>query len=516
MNNDFSTALKRDEKPKEYNNISESLELSTDCSLEYKEGVLNIIWFCCDLIAGSVAQKLISEGQNVYICTIPKKDIDQKEDEESKKRRESCYDGILEKHDYKSVLKAMSKMSQEEKDKWICWFEFNDLAPISGKILAMGFSKGLIPTMEDLELEKDRDLAKEIVKEHYKDLKLGEVEEFSDVASAIDFLQDTDKIWVLKGNNENAITVVPTNDDPELSKNTLIDALEASQKFYEDGGFILEEKIVGMLEITPQCVWLDGKVVFTDIDIENKPFGSENQSVQMGAMQTLVVKTQLKDKINDIAFPDWIHQKAKEHKGLFIFDASILVKDGVYYFGEFCANRWGFDSWFAEIAMSGSATEFFTNLFNGKNPLKNDFGVAVRGVNMHKDDKERRVLSGVSMTIGDEENTFLYDCKIEDDKYVSVGTSWDLVVFTGQGDTLNKAVDKAYESLKSFAFDALYFRPQFDFMSLDYISSIPNRYNGLNHDLFEAKDMEDMKDWEHKKSMKELSDKVEKALNEDE
>ena len=516
MTSDFSKALQKNTKEKEYSDASESLEFSKQASLEYQENCLNIIWFCCDLVAGSVAHKLIQEGNNVVIAQIyDKKDLDKEEDDVSKERRLSLYDGMMEKRDHKKVLNLMKKMSDEDKKKWIIWFEFNELAPIAEEVLTMGFTRGLFPTTDDLKLEEDREFAKRIVEKHYPDLTLGEVMKFSDVESGKEFLEETDKIWVLKGSTDGAITVVPYNDDPELAKRTLIDALEAHKADYENGGYILEEKIIGMLEITPQCVWLDGKIVFTDIDIENKPIAAENVSVQTGAMQTLVIKTKLKDKINDIAFPEWIQKEAKKHTGLFIFDASMLVKDGVYYFGEFCANRWGFDSFFAELAMAGSCTDFFTKLFNGENPLAEDFGVAVRGLNMHKDDKERRVLEGVSMTSEDQDNTWIFDCKEDEGKYVSVGTSWDLAVFTGVGDSVNKATEEAYEVLNKFAFDAMFFRGKEDFLSFGYISSIPNRYTKLNHELFEGKDMEDMGDYEMKKSMKELQDKVELALKED-
>ncbi len=223
-------------------------------------------------------------------------------------------------------------------------------------------------------------------------------------------------------------------------------------------------------------------------NIENKNIGAGNVSIQTGAMQTLVIKTDIKSEINDIAFPKWVYEKAKNHPGLFIVDAGIICKDDKYYFTEFCFNRFGFDSMFAEITMSGSATDFFSKLFNGKNPLKDNFGVAVRALNMHKDDKERRVLEGITMS-GDSENTWIFECKKEEDKLVSTGVSWDMVVFTGSGETVESAVDIAHEKLDEFIFEDLYSRPKHDFMSFDYQNSIPNRYSELNHKLFNAKDM---------------------------
>ena len=479
-----------------------------DTSLEPVSGVLNMIFFTCDGLMYSVMEKLKEEGNNIIIALIDKKDIDQKEDAEQKRRRESQYDGILEKIPADTVLKKMQNI--EKKNEWIVIFDFNDLSPVAEKVLAMGFTRGLFPTLEDTELEKDRHKAKEIVQKEYPDLDVAEENEYKTIDDAIQFLEETDKCWVLKGNSENAKTLVPFNDDPELCKKIIIDALESHQKDYEDGGFILEEKITGGYEITPQAVFLDGELIFTDIDIENKNIGAGNLSVQTGAMHTLVIKSKSSDKINKIAFPEWVYKQAKKHKGLFIVDAGIMVKDDKYYFLEFCFQRFGFDSFFAEQQMAGTATEFFTKVFEGKNPLKNTFGVAVRGLNMHKDDgeKERRVLEGVSMQT-ENKNTYIFECKMEKDKKVCTGCGWDLVVFTGASDSINEASKIAYDSAKAFAFEDLYYRPEHDLLSYSYQTSIPSRFCKLNHQFFEAKDMEDDGEYKTQQSLQEIKDRME-------
>ena len=509
----MKTTLKEalENKPQQ-SDISDVLSLSKETSLEYVEGVLNIIWLSDCGIGFPIAQKLIEEGNNVIIGYV--QDLEKPEEPEVKRRRLSLYDGILEKHDIEKVLKQMEKI--KEKDKWIVFCDFNTLAPWSERALAMGFTKGFFPTAEDLELETDRDKAKDIVKEHYKDLSVAEVHEFKSAQDGIQFLEETEGVWVLKGNAEGAKTLVPRQDDPELAKLDLIDALESHAKDYESEGFILEEKIIGGLELTPQMVWLDGEVVFTDIDIENKNIAAGNMSIQTGAMQTLVVKTKLKDKINQIAFPDWIHKQAKKHKGLFVADAGIIVKDDKYYFTEFCFQRFGFDSIFAEQDMAGSATDFFIKIFDGVNPLKTDFGVATRGINLHKCEKERRVLEGVSMTAEDTEHTWIFECKEEDGKLVSTGCGWDLVVFTAASDSINECVKKAYETANNFAFEDLYDRPAFDFLSYGYPTSIPNRFSGLNHKLFNATEMEDHDKYQSRERMTSIEKRLDEALHEKE
>ena len=492
----------------------EIVEVPIEGTYEAKPDVLNIIFFSSDGIGFPVAEKLVNEGNNVIVAYVQDlEDIDGDDEEpEVKRRRLSLYDGILDKQDSRIVLNRMERI--KNKEEWIVWFDFNALAPIAENVLDMGFTKGLFPTLDDLELEKDRDLAKEIVKENYKDLNVAEVHDFKKADDGVQFLNETEGLWVLKGNGDSAKTIVPWNNDPELAKQILIDALEAHASDYEDGGFILEEKIVDGYELTPQIVFLDGKVVFTDIDIENKPVCAGNCSVQTGAMQTLVVKTKLSDKINKIAFPKWIYERAKEHTGLFVFDAGLICKDDRYYFTEFCSQRFGYDSWFVELTMAGSCTDFFRNLFDGKNPLKDNFGIATRGMNLHKDDKERRVLEGVSIVSNAPENTWIFECKKENGRTVCTGGGWDLVVFTGSADSLNKASKIAHETSEQFAFEDLYMRPEFDLLSFDYTSSIPNRFSNLNHKMFEAKDMEDYDKFKSKEKMKDLENRLNTALNE--
>lgn len=488
----------------------EIVEVPIKGNFQYMEGVLNIIWLTDIGIGLSIAAKLIDEGNNVIIGHAHEMEG---EDPETKRRRISLYDGIVYKQDIEKVLKKMEKI--EDKDKWIVFCDFNSLAPYGERALAMGFTKGFFPTEADLELERNRDKAKQIVKENYKDLSVAEVHEFQSAQDGIDFLNETEGIWVLKGNLDAAKTLVPRQDDPEIAKLDLIDALESHGKDYEAEGYILEEKIIGGLELTPQMVWLDGNVVFTDVDIENKNIAAGNMSIQTGAMQTLVVKSKVKDKINRIAFPEWIHEKAREHTGLFVADAGIICKDGKYYFTEFCFQRFGFDSIFAECDMAGSATDYITKIFNGEDPLKVNFGIATRGMNFHKDGKERRVLEGVSMTPDDPEHTWIYECKKEEDKLVSTGVGWDLVVFTGSSNSINDAVKKAHDVANLFAFEDLYLRPDFDLMSYDYDTSIPNRFSGLNHDLFEASDMEDHEKYTAKMKMDSISKRLDEALKND-
>lgn len=451
---------------------------------------LKYIIFSFDGIGFPVAKKLIDEGAEVTVVQVEnKKDLAMSggEDPETKRRRMSLYDGVFPKMGLEEALNAMKSI--QNKDDYFVWFDFNHLWKVSEQVEEMGYTKGLFIRKDDLTYEDDRNKAKDLVTKYYPDVNVAEVHEFTKSQDAIEFLNDTEDVWALKGNDEGAKTKVPSSDDPEKGKKVLIDLLTAHGSDYEKGGFILEKKIIDAYEITPQIVFWNGIPVYASADIENKPKGSGNEGIQLGCAQNLIVRLDLDDPIVGIAVPEYVHEMAKGRKGIFIWDCGLLYKDGEFFFTEFCAQRFGYDCLFTEIDMAGGARKYFESIASGVNPLIYHFGAAARGLNEHKDGKDRRVLEGIPMSFDNPDHTWVFEMKCEDEDYVTTGTDWDLVVFTGSGNTVNQAVDNAYAAREGFTFDDMAVRPKFDFMSTDYISSIPNRFNELNHDYFEAPDI---------------------------
>jgi hypothetical protein len=72
------------------------------------------------------------------------------------------------------------------------------------------------------------------------------------------------------------------------------------------------------------------------LELENKPFGSGNISTQTGRSENLLFPIEMGDKINAVAFSPVVDAMAKQHKGLFYWDASLLIdkRTGKIYFGE--------------------------------------------------------------------------------------------------------------------------------------------------------------------------------------
>lgn len=456
----------------------------------------NYIFITRDFHPLPIADRLRDDGKNVIVGVVQKEENEKTPPGKSEARL-SLYDGILEKQSADDVIEWMAGLPN--KDEWFIMFDYGDLWEYSEKALDMGFTKGIFPTEKNYLLEKDRQAGKDFAKKYYPDLKVAEVSEFHKVEDALTFLEENpDKIYVLKSEGSNAETVVPDTTDPELARFQISGALATEAKDYERGGFTLEEKIKNPIELTPVMVFWNGEPLFSLVEIENKPLGSGNIGRLTGGCQDLSIQTRLDCELNKIAFPPIIYEMAKDQTGISIFDAGLLFDGADFFFTEFCATRWGFDGLFAEIAMCGdrrgknSVTRHFDLIAEGKNPLINKFGVAVRLFQTEPNGDEPDMYEGgYTMDWLDEfsENLFLYCLqKInepgEKSRFVSVGYDKDLGCSTGAGNTIEEAVRKAYAAIDGFVMTGVYYRPKFDFLSRDYFTSIMNRYDWLvNSDL---------------------------------
>lgn len=431
-----------------------------------------------------IAKKLQDEGNEVVIARIDNfknvlLDEELKGAKPEKDTRFKMYDGILSIHSAESVIKEMKMM--KDKDDWFIFGESNNIFKFSEMAENMGFKNGYFPNEEDRKFEIDRDMAKEFVKEFYPDISETEVKKFNLIDEAKEFISETDKIWVVKSMSDSGDTVVPDTDDVEQAKEIILSKLEDSKKEYEQSGFILEEKICNVCEVTPEIVFYNGTPIFYSIDIENKPI-AEGSSTQCECAQNLIIQTDKDDRINKIAFPEKIYEMAKEHTGFFVWDASLLIdtKSGKIYFGEFCSNRIGWDSFPTEISMCQSATHFFRCLIALKNPFIYQYGVAVRLFNIGNNCEliKDEIISASSDT-----NIFLRDV-YEKNGLRSVGYTWDIATCVGHGDTIEKATECAYDAVKNISYPTKYFRSMNDFLSYRYPTSILNRLSYIRSNNF--------------------------------
>ncbi|MCX6822327.1 MAG: hypothetical protein NTW30_06140 [Candidatus Aenigmarchaeota archaeon] len=463
---------------------------------------MKFIFFTADGIGLPIAYRLLKEGNDVIIAQVQNvEDLgngDKNEHPDIKRTRLENYNGILTKYDAKEVLRNMKKISN--KDEVFVFFDFNNLWRFAEVALKMGFTKGFFPSKEDYELEKDRNKAKDLVKKYYPGLKVADVHEFKTTDEAKQMLEESEDIWVLKGNSECAKTFVPSSKNAELAKIQIIEMLDENTQDYESSGFILEKMINNPRELTPESIWWDGKLVATNIDIENKPLGSGNIADQTGCSANLIIKTEIDDEINKISFPPFVEEMAKKHKGMFVWDASLLCDEDKYFFGEFCSCRVGWDSVFSEILMSGSATNYFKSISEGKNPFIYKFGVSVRGFNIAKKDEGidyKVIKSSMNWMQSADKNVFPYEMMMEDGKVTNIGASPDMVVFAGSGNEIEDALDEVYETIENFSFEDMYTRPRFDFTSYDYPSSIMNRFMyGLDRSLYSSEKTEEINELE--------------------
>ena len=445
---------------------------------------MKIIFFSYHNSIAPVAQKLIAKGNEVVFAQIEDiKDIStdeeikkgiEKEEPELKKRRLSLFDGIFKKYPAKKVAKSLSKI--KDKNEWFVMSDSNHAFRYLEYAQQLGFPNGLFATQEDRMYEVNRDLGKEIVEKHYPGLNLKDYKTFKTIEEGIKFLEDNENIYVLKSLGDRGDTEVPKTEDAKIANQQLVDILKKNKVDYEANGFLLEQKIIGGYEFTPQAVFYDGKLVYTSLDIETKTIGSEERGQPKGCGTNLIIRTEPEDKINKLAFPPYIHQIAKKRKGLFVIDAAIIFDKDKPYFLEFCYQRMGWDSFPTELAMSGNPMNYFKKVMELENPLKFKFGVAIRLFNLEKD-KNRYSKEDLPIDYPKDNvnNIWLYDVKKVEDKEVSIGVDQDLGVATDVSDNLDDAINGCFEIAKSIVFKNVYFRGIDDLMSISYPQSILSR-----------------------------------------
>jgi hypothetical protein len=276
-----------------------------------------------------------------------------------------------------------------------------------------------------------------------------------------------------------------------LAARQIYEMLENFPEDYERLGFILELFIPSIIELTPEKIYYDGVPLGTTLDLENKNFGSGNLSIQTGCAEDFVFPTYMEDRINQIAFPPIVDEMARKHKGLFIWDASILInrKDGKMYFGEFCSNRPGYNTIFTELAQAGSINDFFEKLVHKQSPFTlGTVATSVRLFNLNRDDENEQVSANLSMEYKPEaeKDIWLWDVKkTTRGTLVTVGSDWNLAVITGSGKSIDEAVNRMYKNVDAFAFVGSYYRSKDDYISHDYPTSIISRLNyGLERGLY--------------------------------
>lgn len=457
---------------------------------------MKYIFFTFNGLSYPIAYKLQQEGFEVVVGLIEdikdyvmEEEVDHAHEEKfNKKRRMSLFEGMVPIKDAHQVVAWMKTLPNPH--EYFVFFEENNLYRWADKIKDLGF-EGNFPTKEDYLFEVDRDHAKQFVKTHYPKLYTPEVKEFAKAKEGIAFLKTTQDLWVLKGQSDTAKTFVPNVEEPELAAKQVIEMLENFPEKYEKMGYILEMFIPSIIELTPEKLYYDGVPLATSIDIENKSFGSGNISIQTGCAADLVFPTEMEDRINKISFPPIVDEMARKHKGLFIWDASLLVnkKDGKIYFGEFCSNRPGYNTIFSEIAQCKSINDFFENLVHKKSPFTmGTICTSVRIFNLNRDEETEQVSTDLTINYKAdiEKDLWLWDVRKNDRKeLVTVGTDWNLAVITGSGKSVDEAIDKLYKNIEGFAFVGAYYRSKDDYLSLDYPTSIINRLNyGLERGLY--------------------------------
>jgi phosphoribosylamine-glycine ligase len=439
---------------------------------------------------------LLREGHDVVVAQVEEQtevlsELEKNvrpEDPVERERRLALYDGLLEKQPASKVVEQLER--GKDRDETYLYFDLNHLFRYSERLAPLGYP-GNYPTAEDYRLEIDRELAKKFVDEHYPQVRVGENHRFRKAEEARAFLQGNDELWVLKGLEEDARTVVPDVEDADLARDQILDALFQAREEYESAGFLLERRIPAMLEFTPQRIYVDGEVVSTLMVLENKSLGAGNVGPLTDCAQDLTFAIDPDDRISRIAFPPIVDEMARNHRGVFYWDASLLIdgRNGKIYFGEFCANRPGYNALYNQMGLVGSASKYFEGLAKGKDPFPdNQVGVAVRVFNLHEDDAGWPLAgAAIDYRPRSESDLWLTDLRCARGRLTTAGTKDTLGVATGSGRSVADAARRAHRAIDELSFEGAFYRPMFDLLTREYKTSILNRMDyGLERGFYKV------------------------------
>lgn len=446
-----------------------------------------------------IAKRLQDEGNEVVVGQISdsaKLKVDgwqgQKETPEEKQRRLSLYDGILEKQDADKLIR---ELRSDIKDYFVIT-DHNNLCEYGEKLLSLD-AIGFISNRADYDREKDRAAAKKFVQKHYELLELPEAAELKKAQDGIDLVEDSSDLWVLKSNGNVGATIVPRTKDLKLNHEEIIGALKHDSKDYEQTGYILEKRIKNHVEFTPELAFWNGEPIYSQVEIECKPIGAGDTGPDGGGAINLVVKTALDDPINILFFPPEVYKLAKTRSGLFIFDAGVLYDTDAekFYFTEFAGNRWSWGGVFSELAMATdknrNASEYFERVAAGKNPLRYNYGATVSLYNILPD-KKFPALNAEGLPVywrrAADDYLWLYQIKEDSGCVVNVGCGDILLGYLSAcGNSFRECVDSVYKYADCVSFKEVLFRTKSDYLSRDYATAILNRYDALNHVLFNVR-----------------------------
>ena len=418
----------------------------------------NYVIFTYSFDGLSYAIRLKEEGNSVILAVLSPEDIGESLDNPQKRiweeKRWELGDGIIDKYPAKKVFNFL--MNNEDIDDYFIDFDFNVGGKYAEKLEKKGYI-GLFPREKHKEFETNRQLGQDFVRENYKDLVVPEEKEFKTTEEALKFINETQKFYVIKANEDNVQAQVPISDRFETYIKEVENFLKSNKKELEKDGFILQEKIFQPIEITPEALYIKGKPIYFMADIECKKLGAGETGSNTGCSMDLNFPIDAGSRLTKVALEPYF-KTAKEEELNNFMDASMLIDTRMDkpYFGEYCPRR-GYNSFLTELALLPSASLWFESVAKGENPFRDSkkFAASIRIFNLSRG---RNGPAKDLLIQAEGKDVWLFDAKKKGEKLFTCGVDDNLGVVTGSGDTPEGAIKAVKHNLKSLIVKDMYYR----------------------------------------------------------
>ncbi len=388
---------------------------------------------------------------------------------QSDQRRLKAGEGIITRYEASEVVKRLLRMEDKEKRDVIVIFDFNHGVKFGEKLLKAGF-KGIFAQGWAYDLERKRDKAAEMVKRHYKDVRVPRNIKFGTGSSdkMIQFMEkEKDSVWVVKPNGQGMWVFAPSSDDPPVALEQCTQHIAANKSQIDGCPMVLQEKIIGT-EINIETGYYCGDPMFSVVDLENKFMHPEECGHQSGCAFDLVFPVPLDCKLRMMCNqPFDAMAKKLKFTGLMDMNAIISNKDGYPYFIEFCPNRFGYNALFTEMEAYGKGAEqYLVDFVEGK--IKWPKGVFGASIKLFQEDWEEDKMKSIFnpdhedvevQVTADMDHLWMFDSYKKGGKYYLAGYSPEPIVATAASDTPQGAIEKAkFIADRSISYDGKYYR----------------------------------------------------------
>lgn len=412
--------------------------------------------FTADHSGMPLALQLQAEGHDVTLCTLWPRDGKREDREKRIRYLKRNGDGLLRKlwDD-----KAEAEILRRRKDQPIVIFdqiygyEFGERLRRAGVTVLGGTKAGyLLETERDQTLKMLKRLGVDVPEQHAFGPR--------SVEKVKRFLENADRLYVLKSDNPKVDVLVPKSSNDEV-----LAKLEADADEINADGLVLQQKVEGV-ELAVETWYWEGMPLFAVVDLELKRKYNEMSEVQTGCSADLVfltpVDSQLREKVNG---------PLDSLAGTGLLDLSVIFEPhtGKAWALECCGSRFGYNCFYTMLTLLDMPVGLFLQLYlegelDPREAFSSDEPYAA-SIRVFNDNKTEDV--PISWLGHSEAQFFCWDCRYDQKKGPVTCGDEAVGIIAARGELPESAMAKVKDGFRRLVMPTKWARDDFERPLLD-------------------------------------------------